>query len=153
LAALIIVALLVGLVSSPDDSGRAAELAAQIGRLKSNNEQLLRENERLASENRRYASRQGSRLHRPEEPGIRRIEIRLPGSGGPGAPVGRKATGSRGPRYKTYVVKRNDSLWTIAKQFYGDASKYKLIEKANNLRENQTLPIGMKLRIPIKSSD
>ena len=130
MAALIIVALLVGLVNSPGDSGDTGGLQAQIAGLKSANERLVKENKRLASENRLYASREGTGLHRPEEPGIRRIEIRMPGSGGPGA--------RSGPRYKTYIVKKNDSCWKIAKQLYGDPSKYKRIEKANNLRPNQT---------------
>jgi nucleoid-associated protein YgaU len=49
---------------------------------------------------------------------------------------------------KTYIVKSGDSLWTIAKEQYGDGSKHDLIAKANpNLNPNN-LKVGSKLIIP-----
>jgi len=35
------------------------------------------------------------------------------------------------PKGQNYTVKRGDCLWTIAKKFYGDGSKYKVIYNAN----------------------
>lgn len=48
---------------------------------------------------------------------------------------------------ETYVVKRNDSLWKIAKRYYGEGVKYKAIMKANNLK-SEVIRIGMVLTIP-----
>ncbi len=48
---------------------------------------------------------------------------------------------------KEYVVKGGDSLSSISKQFYGDASRYNEIVSANNL-STTTLFAGQKLIIP-----
>lgn len=48
----------------------------------------------------------------------------------------------------TYVVQKGDSSWKVAKAFYGSGYNYVDIEKANSLKHNQHLEIGMKLSIP-----
>lgn len=48
---------------------------------------------------------------------------------------------------KTYTVKKGDTLWAIAKKYYGDGSKYTKIKTANGLKSN-TIVIGQKLKIP-----
>jgi LysM repeat protein len=54
------------------------------------------------------------------------------------------------PAARTYEVKSGDSLSKIAKQFYGDASKYPKIFEANRdqLSDPDKIKPGQKLRIP-----
>lgn len=47
-----------------------------------------------------------------------------------------------------YIVKSGDTLMKIAKQVYGDASKYTLIIKANNISNPSHIVTGRKLKIP-----
>jgi nucleoid-associated protein YgaU len=47
-----------------------------------------------------------------------------------------------------YQVACGDSSWKLAEKFYGDGNLYPTIEKANNLRHDQWLSIGMELVIP-----
>lgn len=49
---------------------------------------------------------------------------------------------------ETYTVQANDTLTTIAEQFYGDATKFDLIVDANNLSEDTPLRVGQELVIP-----
>jgi LysM repeat protein len=49
---------------------------------------------------------------------------------------------------KTYIIKSGDSLWTIAKEQYGDGSKHDLIAKANPGLNPNALKVGSKLIIP-----
>lgn len=48
----------------------------------------------------------------------------------------------------TYTVQENDTLTTIAEEFYGDQSKFDLIVDANNLTEDTPLRVGQELVIP-----
>ncbi len=56
--------------------------------------------------------------------------------------------GSGGGR--TYVVQKGDTLYAIARKFYGDQSKWKVIYNANRgqLKSPDKLTAGMKLVIP-----
>lgn len=51
---------------------------------------------------------------------------------------------------KTYKVVKGDSLWLIAKKFYGDGSKYKKIKEANKskLKHGNVIFSGQILTIP-----
>lgn len=50
---------------------------------------------------------------------------------------------------KIYRVKKGDTLSKIAKKFYGEASKWKLIADANNIRDRRKkLKLNQKLKIP-----
>jgi nucleoid-associated protein YgaU len=49
---------------------------------------------------------------------------------------------------QTYTVKPGDSLSKISKQFYGDASKYMTIARANNLQDPDKIKVGQELLIP-----
>ena len=56
------------------------------------------------------------------------------------------ASGQQQPT--TYIVKRGDSLSRIARQIYGDARKYPLIQQANNLSDPGRIWVGQVLVIP-----
>lgn len=49
----------------------------------------------------------------------------------------------------TYVVKSGDTLWGIAKKYYGDGSKYTIIAEENKLSNPNMLNIGQNLTIPV----
>ena len=46
-----------------------------------------------------------------------------------------------------YTVQKGDSLWKLAKQFYGSGSKYPIIKQANNITSD-TIYVGQQLKIP-----
>lgn len=48
----------------------------------------------------------------------------------------------------TYTVQEDDTLTTIAQEFYGDPLKYDLIVDANNLTDETPLRVGQELVIP-----
>jgi len=49
-----------------------------------------------------------------------------------------------------YEVRKGDTLWKIAENFYGDGKLYKKIFEANTdiLKDPNKIQIGQKLRIP-----
>ena len=47
-----------------------------------------------------------------------------------------------------YSVKAGDMLMVIAKKFYGDESKYKLIMEANEIEDPNKIFVGQELIIP-----
>lgn len=57
---------------------------------------------------------------------------------------------AKGGKRKTYTVKRGDTLSKIAarKDVYGDASKWKKIAEANNIRDPKNISAGQVLKIP-----
>ncbi|UCE53461.1 MAG: LysM peptidoglycan-binding domain-containing protein [Desulfobacterales bacterium] len=54
---------------------------------------------------------------------------------------------------QTYKVKSGDTLAKIAKKFYGDAQKYMLIAKANDIRDPNKIKVGQVLDIPFDRGD
>lgn len=62
-------------------------------------------------------------------------------------------TTSKTTTQKTYTVKSGDTLYDIAKKYYGTGSDYTKIQKANNtkypsLKKNTIIEVGWKLIIP-----
>lgn len=49
---------------------------------------------------------------------------------------------------QSYTIQAGDTLWSIATKFYGNGSKYTLIQQANNLPDNAILQVGSTLIIP-----
>ena len=47
-----------------------------------------------------------------------------------------------------YTVVKGDSLWAIAKKYYGSGHLYPKIAKANNIENPDIIYIGQKLLIP-----
>ncbi len=54
------------------------------------------------------------------------------------------------PESQTYEIKKGDTLWAIAKQFYGDGNKYPTIVAANQpmIKDADEIYPGQVLRIP-----
>lgn len=51
---------------------------------------------------------------------------------------------------KTYIVKKNDNLWNIAKEQLGDPSRYPEIVALNKLKSD-TLKVGQVLKLPVSN--
>ncbi|MBC8530574.1 LysM peptidoglycan-binding domain-containing protein [Gehongia tenuis] len=51
---------------------------------------------------------------------------------------------------ETYTLVKGDCLWSIARRFYGDGTKYKAIQTLNNIPNSKlnSLPIGLVIRLP-----
>ncbi|MFB5267081.1 LysM peptidoglycan-binding domain-containing protein [Paenibacillus enshidis] len=51
---------------------------------------------------------------------------------------------------KSYTLKSDDSLWSVAKKTLGDGSRYKEIQKMNNIADSELkkLPVGKVLKLP-----
>lgn len=75
---------------------------------------------------------------------------KIPRSTSNGAVTSTAASSTNPKNNGTYVVKTGDSLWSIAKKYYGDGSKYTKIYNANkNIIKNPSLIYpGQKLVIP-----
>lgn len=54
---------------------------------------------------------------------------------------------------RTHTVAPGDSLWTIAVKFYGDGTRYVLIQQANDLPPNTRLRTGQVLVIPFLETE
>jgi nucleoid-associated protein YgaU len=68
----------------------------------------------------------------------------------PLAPVGQSSNSADARGARTYVVRRNDTLTGIAKQVYGDTSRYPELLEANRqqLSRPEDLRVGTRLIIP-----
>jgi nucleoid-associated protein YgaU len=53
-----------------------------------------------------------------------------------------------GPEGTTHTVKAGDMLMKLAKKYYGDESKYKLIMDANKITDPNKIAVGDVLKIP-----
>lgn len=49
-----------------------------------------------------------------------------------------------------YVVRENDSLWSIAQNHLGDGNRYKEIARLNKIKNVDTVPCGARLKIPAR---
>jgi len=56
------------------------------------------------------------------------------------------------PKTTLYTVKKNDSMWTIAKAWFGEGSKWNLIAKANPYVDPDRLKLGQVLQLPPKGA-
>ena len=52
------------------------------------------------------------------------------------------------PSARYYTVVKGDTLWAIAKKYYGDGNRYPEIARANNIANPSIIHIGQKLLIP-----
>ncbi len=62
-------------------------------------------------------------------------------------PTTKRPSPSKPAGKKTYIVKKGDTLITIAKKQTGNAMNYKKIAKDNNIKNPNKIPIGTKLII------
>ena len=60
------------------------------------------------------------------------------------------STGPAGSAHTTYTVQKGDSLWKIAKKFYGKGSEWSRIHEANKdvIQNPDLIQPGWTLRIP-----
>lgn len=63
-------------------------------------------------------------------------------------PVSGGKGGKGGKRPKFYEVKKGDTLRKIADRFYGDPSFWRLIARANGIKDPENLKVGRKLKLP-----
>lgn len=49
---------------------------------------------------------------------------------------------------KYHTVVKGDTLWAIAKKYYGDGNRYPEIARANNIANPNIISVGQKLLIP-----
>lgn len=56
------------------------------------------------------------------------------------------------PRYVDYTVQEDDTMWTIAEQWFGDGVRWEQIATANPFVDPNRLRVGQKLRLPPKGS-
>ena len=68
------------------------------------------------------------------------------GSGGGGSGGGKPGSGDK--KRVTYTIKKGDTLYSIAKKFYGDADRWKVIAKANDIKDPRKLKVGKVIKIP-----
>ena len=54
------------------------------------------------------------------------------------------------PRYVDYTVQEDDTMWTIAEQWFGDGVRWEQIATANPFVDPNRLRVGQKLRLPPK---
>ena len=55
-------------------------------------------------------------------------------------------------QYTDYVVREDDSLWTIADNWFGEAGRWQEIADANPQVNPDRLRVGQRLRLPAKTS-
>ena len=64
-------------------------------------------------------------------------------------PVSGGKKGGKGKKLPTtHVVKKGDTLRKLADRYYGEPGKWRVIAKANNIKDPDKLKVGAKLRIP-----
>lgn len=49
---------------------------------------------------------------------------------------------------RTHTVRKGDTLWSVAKDFYGSGRRWKEIAAVNGIVDESKLPVGKVLRIP-----
>lgn len=62
--------------------------------------------------------------------------------------IGQTPTTTPTESNKYYVVQKGDTLWAIAKKYYGNGNQYPKIVKANNIKNPDLIYPGQKLLIP-----
>jgi 5'-nucleotidase len=50
--------------------------------------------------------------------------------------------------FRTHTIARGETLWRIARKYYGDGAKWRMIAEYNNIPDPNKLVIGQKLTLP-----
>lgn len=70
-----------------------------------------------------------------------------------GTTAANQKTSTSSTTTKTYTMKKGDTLWALAEEYYGDGTQWKKIAKASGIKDPKKIPIGAKITIPgVKSS-
>jgi nucleoid-associated protein YgaU len=70
------------------------------------------------------------------------------GASVPGASTGSASPSTSTSAERTHVIASGDTFEALAQKYYGSATKWQLISKANPTVEPERLKIGQKIRIP-----
>lgn len=65
-----------------------------------------------------------------------------------GAPAASSPPAKEKPAARTHRVGRGETLYALAKRYYGSGGRWRTIADANGLSEGDALPVGTTLRIP-----
>ena len=49
---------------------------------------------------------------------------------------------------RVYVMKRGDTLWALARRYYGSPYKWPVLAKRNKIKNVRRIPIGKRIYIP-----
>lgn len=79
------------------------------------------------------------------------VETSTPAKTTPAPSTGGTKTPPKETQKRYYTVKGGDTLWDIAKAYYGNALKWTTIAQANGIPDQRKLQIGHKLLIPFRS--
>lgn len=60
----------------------------------------------------------------------------------------KKSSGKTTTKTVTYRMKAGDTLWDLAKKYYGDPQQWKKIAKASGIKDPRKIPVGAKITIP-----
>jgi len=52
------------------------------------------------------------------------------------------------PPVRTHTIRKGDTLWSVAKDFYGSGRRWKEIAVANSITDESKLPVGKVLQNP-----
>lgn len=88
-------------------------------------------------------------LHLKEYRYVRRVELKSIGTDESGNTLLTKATGQEGQREKadSCVVKRGDSLWSIAKTYLSDGARYAELAQLNGIADPNRIAVGQVIRL------
>ena len=142
LAAILIVALSVGLVSQ---AGRAADAEREVAALRSGRPITIADERATPPEE--VTQTPTDEAPKRMLPAHMEAQQVTPSE----APIETAPPKPSQPAARYYTVKKGDNLWNIAQKFYKDGAKSRLIREANRLPDDRLQP-GMKLRIPIKET-
>ncbi|PEJ57395.1 hypothetical protein CN692_13355 [Bacillus sp. AFS002410] len=93
-----------------------------------------------------YGEKDGS--SRDVEYEIQLVEYRVPVIKTASKSSSKPRPSSSPSRLKTYTVKKGDTLWDLARKYYGDPYKWKSIASLNGVKNPRKLQIGKVLRLP-----
>lgn len=84
----------------------------------------------------------GGGVQQPDDPWVLRAPTLMP------EPEKRPLQSTASPRTVEYVVQPDDSMWTISKRWFGDATRWREIARGNPEINPDRLQVGQRLQLP-----